>query len=190
VVSAAGLVNNIGWGALMVVFPLWAASDLGAGHSASGALWSAFAFGSLIGALSLSRLQTRYPQDWVVFTSMAVMGAGMLTWSLASSLALALLLVWATALVEGPVMAAVFSLRQQRTPASLQAQVMGTLGSIQVAAFAVGSALGGPLVAAVEPRTAIVVVAGAILAAAVTGAAVRVATPVRLEAARSGPPTG
>ena len=31
--------------------------------------------------------QARRPQEWVLFTSMLVMGAGMLTWELASSLA-------------------------------------------------------------------------------------------------------
>jgi MFS family permease len=190
IVSTAGVFNNVGWGVLMVVFPLWAAGDLGAGRSASGAIWATFAFGSLIGALALSRWQTRYPQDRVVFVSMAVMGSAMLTWSLVGSLAVALVLVWATALVEGPVMAAVFSVRQQRTPAGLQAQVMGTLGSIQVAAFSVGSAIAGPLLTAVEPRAAIVIVASVILAAALTGAAARAASGAPVEAAPSGPPTG
>jgi hypothetical protein len=75
-------------------------------------------------------------------------------------------------------MAAVFSLRQQLTPRELQAQVMGTLGSVQIAAFSIGSAIGGPAVVGLGPRTTIVVVAAAILAAAATGAAVRaVATP-------------
>jgi len=58
---------------------------------------------------------------------------GMLTWRLAGSLPVALVLVGLTAVVEGPVMAAVFSLRQQLTPSDLQAQVMGTLGSVQIA---------------------------------------------------------
>ena len=67
----------------------------------------------------------------------------MLAWALASSLAPALVLVFLTAIVEGPAMAAVFSVRQQRTPMGLQAQVMGTLGSVQVGAFAIGAGLGG-----------------------------------------------
>jgi hypothetical protein len=75
-------------------------------------------------------------------------------------------------------MSAVFSLRQQLTPMDLQAQVMGTLGSVQIAAFSVGSALGGPVVVALGPRDTILTVALAILAAASVGAAVRAATPV------------
>jgi MFS family permease len=178
VVSVATAINNVGWGMLMVVFPLWAAEDLGASSSASGALWSAFALGSLVGALGLARFQARHPQERVVFTCMFALGVAMLTWRLAGSLPVALVLVGLTAVVEGPVMAAVFSLRQQLTPRELQAQVMGTLGSVQIAAFSIGSAIGGPAVVGLGPRTTIVVVAAAILAAAATGAAVRaVATP-------------
>jgi predicted MFS family arabinose efflux permease len=166
--------NNFGWGVLMVVFPLWCAADLGASHSASGAIWSVFATGSLIGALGLARFQARQPQEWVLFVSMVVMGVGMLTWEAAGSLAVALPLVFATALVEGPAMAAVFSVRQQRTPGNLQAQVMGTLGSVQIGAFALGSAAGGPLVVALGPRVCIVVVGWTVIAAGVIAALLRI----------------
>jgi MFS family permease len=180
--SAASAVNNIGWGILMVVFPLWAAADLGASRSASGAIWAVFAAGSLIGALGLARYQGRRPPEWILFGSMVVMAAGMFTWQLASSLAVALVLVFATAVVEGPATAGVFSIRQQRTPFGLQAQVMGTLGSVQVGAFAIGAAIGGPLVVAVGPRVSIVIVASAVLAAGAIAAVVR--TRIRDPAAR------
>jgi MFS family permease len=173
IVSAAGVVNNVGWGVLMVVFPLWAARDLGSSPSASGALWAAFAFGSLVGALVLARLYAGYPPERVAFAAMAASGAGMLTWLLAGSLPLALALVVLTAVVEGPVMASVFTVRQRRTPGSLQAQVMGTLGSLQIAAFSVGAAVGGPVVEALGPRSSILAAACAILGAGVIGAAVR-----------------
>ena len=175
VASASSAVNNLGWGVLMVVFPLWAATDLGSKASASGAIWAAFATGSLFGALALARLQARYPQEWVLFVGMTVMGAGMLTWVLAGSLVVALLLVVLTAVIEGPALAAVFSLRQQRTPHALIAQVNGTLGSLQIGAFAIGAAIGGPLVVAFGPRTCIAIVAAAIIAAGVVGAAIRAA---------------
>ncbi|MEA2424958.1 MAG: hypothetical protein QOH13_1368 [Thermoleophilaceae bacterium] len=178
IVSVVSAINNVGWGMLMVVFPLWAASDLGASASASGALWSAFAFGSLIGALGLARFQARHAQERVAFACMFVMAIGMLTWRLAGSLPVALVLVGLTAVIEGPVMSAVFSLRQQRTPRDLQAQVMGTLGSVQIASFSIGSAIGGPVVVSLGSRTTILVVALVVLAAAATGAAVRAATPV------------
>jgi hypothetical protein len=109
----------------------------------------------------------------VLFVAMIVMGSGMLTWELAGSLPVALVLVTLTAVIEGPMIAAVFSLRQQRTPPGLQAQVMGTLGSAQIGAFAIGSAIGGPLVVASGPRTSIVIVGTAVVLAGAIGAALR-----------------
>src|SRR3954447_5948936 len=148
IVSVAGVFNNISWGLLMIVFPLWAAGDLDSKSSATGALWAAFAFGSLVGALGLARFQAGRAPERVAFTAMAACAAGMFTWLLAGSLPVALTLVALTAVAEGPVMAAVFTVRQRRTPAGLQAQVMGTLGSVQIAAFSIGTAVGGPLVVA------------------------------------------
>jgi hypothetical protein len=97
----------------------------------------------------------------------------MLTWLIAGSLPVALTLVALTAVLEGPVMASVFTLRQQRTPSSLQAQVMGTLGSVQIAAFSIGTAIGGPLVVGLGPRSSIVAAACTILLSGAIGAAVR-----------------
>src|SRR4051794_10503486 len=177
IVTSLGVLNNIGWGVLMIVFPLWAASDLGSSHSASGAIWAAFATGSLVGALALSRYQARLPQEWVQFVAVTVMGLGMLTWVFADSLAVAVVLVLATAVIEGPAMAAVFSVRQIRTPMSMQAQVQGTLGSVSVGAFAVGSAIGGPLVVAYGPRTCIAIVGTGVALAGVIASVLRVRVP-------------
>jgi MFS family permease len=184
VASVASAVSNLGWGVLMVVFPLWAAADLGAGRSASGAIWAGFAAGSLFGALALARIQASRPQEWVLFASMVLMGAGMLTWLVAGSLAVALVLVVLTAVVEGPSIAAVYSLRQQRTPTRLIAQVNGTLGSVQIGAFAIGSAIGGPLVVAFSPRSCIAIVGVAVIAAGTTAALIRTRIPDRAAASR------
>jgi predicted MFS family arabinose efflux permease len=51
--------------------------------------------------------------------------------------------------------------------------VQGTLGSIQIGAFALGSAVGGPLVVALGPRTCIVIVGTAVVAAGAIAAALR-----------------
>jgi MFS family permease len=175
--NAAQAINNCGWGVLLIVFPLWAAADLGSGHSASGAIWAAFSAGSLIGALTLTGLQSRHSPDRILFTATIVMGAGMLTWDLAGSLAVALVLVTATAVIEGPAISAALTLRQQRTPRALLAQVQGTLSSFQVAMFALGSAIGGPLVVALGPRKCILVVASAIVIAGIIAMAIRAVLP-------------
>lgn len=170
--NMATAVNNFGFGILLIVFPLWAAGDLGASHSAGGALWAAFSAGSLVGALALSRVQARHAPEWVLFGAQAVIGAGMLTWVLAGSLPVALALVFATAIIEGPAVSASLTLRQRRTPKELLAQVLGTLSSFQISMFALGSAIGGPLVVAAGPQTCIVAVACAVFATGVTAAAV------------------
>lgn len=179
VANAAQAVNNCGWGVLLIVFPLWAAADLGSGHSASGALWAAFSAGSLIGAITLSGVQARLSPERILFSSMVVTGAGMLAWGLADSLAVALVMVTATALIEGPAISSALTLRQQRTPKGLLAQVQGTLTSVQVGAFAIGSAIGGPLVVGLGPRKCILAVASAVVLAGITGMAIRAALPDR-----------
>jgi MFS family permease len=186
IVSVTGVFNNIAWGLLMIVFPLWAADDLGSSSSASGALWAAFASGSLIGALSLARFQAGHPPERVAFVAMFASGVGMLSWVLAGSLPVALTLVAVTAVLEGPVMASVFTVRQQRTPSGLQAQVMGTLGSVQIAAFSLGTALGGPVVVALGPQSSILVAASTILSAGAIGVAVRARIRDRVAHAGSG----
>ena len=179
VANASQAVNNCGWGVLLVVFPLWAAADLGSGRSASGALWAAFSLGSLIGAVTLTRLPERFAPEHLLFLSMVVTGCGMLAWTLAGTLPVALALILVTAVIEGPAITSVLALRQQRTPVRLRAQVQGTLSSVQVASFSIGAAIGGPLVVAAGPERSIVVVAAAIVLAGVSGAAVRAALPDR-----------
>ena len=175
--NAAQAVNNWGFGVLLIAFPLWAAGDLGAGRSAGGALWAAFSAGSLIGALTLSRVGARIAPEWVIFGGMLVVAGAMFTWPLAGTLVVALALVGVTAVVEGPAIAASLTLRQQRTPGPLLAQVMGTLSSFQIAAFAIGSAVGGPLVVAAGPERCIVIVATTVLVAALIAAGIRAVLP-------------
>src|SRR3954454_15723223 len=74
IVSATGVFNNVSWGVLMLVFPLWAVHDLDSKSSASGALWAAFAFGSLIGALALARFHAGHAPERVAFAAMAASG--------------------------------------------------------------------------------------------------------------------
>ena len=175
-VTLTAVVSMAGMGFLVVAFPLWAADDLGAGQSAAGYLWTAYAVGSLAGALALARLQARLPQDLVFFTGIAALGALMLTWPLAGSLAVALLLVALTTLVEGPAMAADLGVRQQRTPAALLTQVMTLVGGVKIAAFSLGSAVAGPVVESLGAETTIMLVGAGIAAGAALGAALRLLT--------------
>ena len=71
-------------------------------------MWAAFAVGSTLGALSLVRIQRRFPPERIVLAGYAVFGVLMLTWPLAGSLPVFLVLVALAALVDGPALAAQF----------------------------------------------------------------------------------
>ena len=114
-----------------------------------------------------------------MFGAQAAIGAAMLTWTLAGSLPVALVLVFVTAIIEGPAIASGLTLRQQRTPPALLAQVLGTLTSFQIGMFAIGSAIGGPLVVAQGPQNCILIVGAAVFAAAVIAVGIRAALPER-----------
>ena len=70
----------------------------------------------------------------------------MLLWPLASSPAVALVLIAAGGFVYGPGLVATFSVRQEEAPAELQSQVFMTGAGLKTASFAIGSALSGALV--------------------------------------------
>lgn len=171
-VTLTGVVSMVGMGFLTVAFPLWASADLGASRSASGYLWAAFSFGSLVGALGFARGQ-RYPQDAVAFGGIFVLGVVMLSWPLVGSLAIALVLVGIAALPDGPALAATFAVRQQRSPAELLTQVMTTLSSLKVGAFSLGAAVAGSLASSVSPRALIAVAAALQITGAGAGLAMR-----------------
>jgi MFS family permease len=80
--------------------------------------------------------------------SSLAMGCSALLWPLASNLPAALVLVTLTGVLEGPALAAFFTVRQRYTPAHLRGQVFSTAGSLTLAGMAVGSALAGPVHAA------------------------------------------
>ena len=174
-ITVTAMLQLAGTGLLTVAFPLWAAGDLGSERSSGGHLWAAFAFGSMVGALALARLQSARPPEHVFFAGLLLYGVLMWTWPLAGSLAVALVLVAVGSIPEGPALAATFGVRQQRTPPILLAQVMTSLASLKIASFSIGAALSGPLVEALGPREVIVVAATTQLLAVAVGAALWVA---------------
>ena len=99
-VTAAAAIGLGGLGLLTVAFPLFAVDHLGVERSAAGYMWAAFAVGSTLGALSLVRIQRRFPPERIVLTGYAVFGVLMLSWPLAGSLPVFLCLVALAALVD------------------------------------------------------------------------------------------
>jgi predicted MFS family arabinose efflux permease len=158
-VTAASAIGLAGLGLLTVAFPLFVVEHLGAERSSAGYLWAAFAVGSMLGALTLVRLQQRLPAERVVLTGYAAFGSLMLLWPLAGSLAAMLPLVALAAFVDGPVLAAQFAVRQQRVPQRLHAQVFTTAAGMKVGAFSLGSAIGGAVAVSLGSAEAIVLAA-------------------------------
>ena len=97
----------------------------------------------------------------------------MLLWPLASSPAVALVLIAAGGFVYGPGLVATFSVRQEEAPAELQSQVFMTGAGLKTASFAIGAAVSGALVVELGAAETIVLAACLHLLAAAGGALTR-----------------
>jgi predicted MFS family arabinose efflux permease len=168
-VTAAAAIGLGGLGLLTVAFPLFAVDHLGVERSAAGYMWAAFAVGSTLGALSLVRIQRRFPPERIVLTGYAIFGLLMLSWPLAGSLPVFLALVSLAALVDGPALAAQFAVRQQHVPPSLYGQVFTTAVGLKVGSFALGAALAGAVVTGLGSAEALVMAATLQMLGAVVG---------------------
>jgi predicted MFS family arabinose efflux permease len=168
-VTAAAALGLGGLGLLTVAYPLFAVEHLGVNESASGYMWAAFAVGSTIGALSLVRMQRRFPPERIVLAGYAVFGLLMLTWPLAGSLAVLLVLIAVAAMVDGPALAAQFAVRQQYVPPSLYGQVFTTAVGLKVGCLALGAAASGALATSIGSAETMAVAASMQLLGAVVG---------------------
>jgi predicted MFS family arabinose efflux permease len=168
-VTVAGALNLGGLGLLTVAFPFFAIDALGVERSVAGYLWASFAFGSVVGALALVRLQVIWPPERVVLGALTALGCLMLLWPLASALPVALLVIALAGVADGPNLSATFATRQRWAPRDLHGQIFTTAASVKVGSFAVGSALAGPAVVSFGARGTLVLAAGAQFAAAAAG---------------------
>jgi predicted MFS family arabinose efflux permease len=168
-VTAAAAFGMAGLGLLTVAFPLFAVDHLGVERSASGYMWAAFAVGSTLGALSLVRIQRRFPPERIVVAGYATFGLLMMTWPLAGSLPVFLVLVALASMVDGPALASQFAVRQQYVPPSLYGQVFTSAVGLKVGSFALGAALAGAVVTGLGSAEALVLAATLQIVAAVVG---------------------
>jgi MFS family permease len=169
ITAAAAAIGMAGLGLLTVGFPLFAVEHLGAERSDAGYMWAAFAIGSTLGALSLVRIQRRFPAERIVLAGYALFGALMLSWPLAGSLPVLLVLVAVVSSVDGPTLAAQFALRQRVVPPSYYGQVFTTAAGLKVGSFALGAALAGPVATGLGSAEALLLAACAQLLAAGVG---------------------
>jgi predicted MFS family arabinose efflux permease len=172
-VTTAGALNLSGIGLLTVAFPFFATHELDVARSVSGYMWASFAAGSMIGALSLVGLQTRFRPENVVLGALAVLGCMMLTWPLAATLPVALGLIALGGFADGPGLAATFGARQRWTPRELMGQIFTTAASLKVGAFAIGAASAGPAVNTFGARGTLLLAAAMQFAAVTAGLLLR-----------------
>src|SRR3954453_19142287 len=167
--TVAGALNLIGAGFLTVAFPFFCVEHLGVERTASAALWAAFAVGSTVGALGLVRLQRGREPHVIVLVSLVAFGLLMLSWPLAESLPVAIVLVAIAALADGPGLAATFAVRQDWAPRDLQGQIFTTAAGLKVGAFALGAAVAGPLVTGIGSSGTLIASAGTCFVGAAAG---------------------
>jgi MFS family permease len=170
--TVAGAINLAGAGFLTVAFPLFCVDHLGVEASASGVLWAAFAVGSTFGALVFVGLARRHAPQRVMLVSLVGFGVLMLSWPLAESLPVMVVLVAVAAVAEGPGLSATFAVRQDWAPRDLQGQIFTTAAGVKVGCFALGAAIAGPLVTGIGSSATLVVAAALNFVAAAAGAAV------------------
>ena len=167
-VTVATAVSMGGSGLLTLALPFWA-EGLGAGRAGAGYLLAALEAGAIAGALAAARPTAGWPPHRVVLTGLGLFGLVMLAWPLARSFPAALALVALAGLAEGPAFAATFATRQRWSPSTLRGQIFTTAASLKLGAFAVGSALAGPVLSWADVAGTLVLVAGTQLLAVVLG---------------------
>ncbi|WP_329002553.1 MFS transporter [Kribbella sp. NBC_00709] len=155
-------------GILLIALPLHMV-ELGMPKSAAGYLWTAIELGSVTTTLVLARLQSRWHPEYVVMLSVALYGLVLLTWPLATTFAVLVVLAIAAGLTEGPALPAMFAARQQYSPPHLQGRVSTTAASLRVGASALGQATAGVLVPVIGTHTALVTVGLGLVAASTLG---------------------
>jgi MFS family permease len=154
--TASALFGVTAWGSLSVGFPAYAI-HLHAGAHASGYLWAAVSVGSVASAFAFARPALRIPTIVLTAGSPLAMGLSALLWPLASGLPAALALVTLTGLFEGPALGAFFTVEQRYAPAHLRAQVFSTIGSLTLVGMACGSAVAGPVHAALGTHATLLI---------------------------------
>ena len=130
------------WGTLFVGFPAYAVS-VGARAHASGYMWAAISAGSMIGGFApSSRTRVLSPRLLLGGCFLAMAGSAA-AWPLASSLPVALGLVFLTGLLDGPALVGLITIRQGLAPAHLRAQIFTTAASVHSVFLAAGPAAAG-----------------------------------------------
>jgi len=171
------------YGPVDVALPVHVAVDLHGSAALLGAFWAVFGVGAVIGELAAPFL--RRWRVWPTMTAIVLgWGLALVPLGLPGPLWVALAAFFAGAVIWGPWMSLSMAVFQDASPPGALAQVIAARGSLLILAAPLGTALGGPLVAALGARATLLASAlGTIMLGLITAA-------VLAAARRRAPATG
>jgi predicted MFS family arabinose efflux permease len=139
------------YGPIEVALPVHVASDLHGSAALLGTFWAVFGVGAVIGELSAPFLR-RWPV-WPIMTGIVIgWGLAIVPLGLATPLWVGLAAFFAGAVIWGPWMSLSMAVLQDASPPGALAQVIAARSSLLILAAPLGTALGGPIVAALGAR--------------------------------------
>jgi MFS transporter, DHA3 family, macrolide efflux protein len=164
------------YGPVDVALPVHVATDLHGSAALLGTFWAVFGVGAVIGELAAP-----YLRRWRVWPTMTAIvlgwGLALVPLGLVTPLWAALAAFFAGAVIWGPWMSLSMGVLQDASPPAALAQVIAARSSLLTVAAPLGTALGGPLVAALGAR-------GTLLASALGTVLLGLITAAILEARR------
>jgi len=139
------------YGPVEVALPVHVATDLHGSAALLGTFWAVFGVGAVIGELSAPFLR-RWPV-WPTMTGIVLgWGLGLVPLGLRIPLWAALGTFFVAAVIWGPWMSLSMAVFQDASPPAALAQVIAARSSLLILASPLGTALGGPIVAALGAR--------------------------------------
>ncbi|MGW2642317.1 MFS transporter [Streptomyces sp. NPDC001348] len=163
---------NFLYGPVEVALPLHVTDDLHSGASLLGLYWTLFGSGAVLGGLTAGALG-RLPLWPVTLGIVAGWGLVLVPFGLGVSAGISLVCFALGGMIYGPFTALSYTLFQDRTPAAWLTTVLAVRGAALLTASPVGTALGGPLSAAMGPRQVLAASGLATITLAVVAAGVR-----------------
>ena len=176
------------YGPVEVALPVHVAIDLHGSAALLGAFWAVFGVGAVIGELAAPFL--RRWRVWPTMTAIVLgWGLALTPLGLPGPLWVALAAFFAGAVIWGPWMSLSMAVLQDASPPGALAQVIAARGSLLILASPLGTAFGGPLVAALGARGTLLVSAlGTILLGLITVAVLAAARRRAPAGGTAGPP--
>jgi hypothetical protein len=159
------------YGPLEVALPVHVATDLHGSAALLGTFWAVFGVGAIIGELSAPFL--RRWRVWPTMTAIVLgWGLALVPLGLVTPLWIALAAFFVGAVIWGPWMSLSMGVLQDAGPPAALAQVIAARSSLLIIAAPIGTALGGPIVAALGARGTLLASALATVALALISAAI------------------